>query len=453
MLGLMNSVIPESPISTSQSSATTRDPLASLRIQRGEGLATPRTGRRRHWWPVFLLLLVGGVSFAAYRIFGSGEASSWLGSLGIRTSDWVPDVIQKRPEVRLVTVQKQIGRSADAVVVATGYVESRRQARIGARAPGRVEILNFDEGSVVKQNEILAILEHADMDASLAASQASVARSNAALAEQVVAINQAESNLVRANSLWKQQSVSESERDQAKFSYEAAVARKLSLAAEVQLAVARQTEAEQLKENMFIRAPFDGTVISKDAEVGESILPGGMGEASGRGSVATIADLEHLEVECDVKEDFINRVTEGGNAEVTIDAVPGRKYHGIVRKIIPMGDRARATIKVQVEISDADNFLFPDMSGTVYFLPAAETDAQISEAPRLFCAASAVATDKSGQSFVWMVDADSRAIKVAVKVGPTRDNRTEILDGLGDRDKVIANPDLLVEGQLVKLGE
>lgn len=90
---------------------------------------------------------------------------------------------------------------------------------------------------------------------------------------------------------------------------------------------------------MFIKAPFNGTVISKDAEVGESILPGGMGEASGRGSAVTVADLEHLEVECDVKEDYISRVTPGQTAEVAVDAVPKFRYQGRVRKIIPMGDR------------------------------------------------------------------------------------------------------------------
>src|SRR6185295_11917375 len=137
---------------------------------------------------------------------------------------------------------------------------------------------------------------------------------------------------------------------------------KTSLEAAIALAAARVREAEQMQANMFIRAPFGGTVISKDAEVGESILPGGMGEASGRGSVVTVADLEHLEVDCDVKEDYISRVKVDHPAEVAVDAVPGHRYQARVRKIIPMGDRARATIKVKVAIAKVDDRLFPNMS-------------------------------------------------------------------------------------------
>ncbi|HVJ85008.1 MAG TPA: efflux RND transporter periplasmic adaptor subunit, partial [Caulifigura sp.] len=146
-------------------------------------------------------------------------------------------------------------------------------------------------------------------------------------------------------------------------------AKRDTLDAAVALAEAKVQETEQFKENMIVRAPFDGTVISKDAEVGESILPGGMGEASGRGSVVTIADLERLEVDCDVKEDYIGRVLSGSPAEVAVDAVPNRRYSAKVRKVIPMGDRARATIKVKVAITDADERLFPNMSAKVYFLP------------------------------------------------------------------------------------
>jgi RND family efflux transporter MFP subunit len=204
---------------------------------------------------------------------------------------------------------------------------------------------------------------------------------------------------------------------------------------------------------MFVHAPFDGTVISKDAEVGESIMPGGMGEASGRGSVVTIADLSNLEVDCDVKEDFISRVIEGQAAEIAVDAVPDRRYKGVVRKIIPMGDRARATIKVKVSIVDADSRLFPEMSGTVYFLPSAkeETATEPGRA-RTFVASSAVKKDAEG-NFVWLVDAENRARRQTVTCGISRDDRTEILSGLSESDRVVVNPDKLTAGQLVKVLE
>ncbi len=376
----------------------------------------------------------------------------WL-SVTQATSNWVPDIIQNRPEVRLVAVNIQSGQSADAVVVATGYLESRQQARIGARAAGRIQSIHFEEGVDVQANDLLAVLEHADMDAALASADASVARAKASLAEQDIKIREAQVTLDRAESLWKQRSNSEADRDQAKFAYQAAVANKELLAADYELAVARRGESEQARENMFIRAPFSGTVISKDAELGESILPGGMGEASGRGSVATIADLKRLEVECDVKEDFITRVAEGQLAEIAVDAVPDRKYRGVVRKIIPMGDRARATIKVKVEVMDADRFLFPEMSSTVYFL-ASENNATVdADQPRIFCPTEALVTDQTGSSFVWIVDKDGRAQKLEVTIARQRDGKAEIESGLVGNERVVAKPGNWRVGQPLKIAE
>ena len=336
---LMSTTIPQKPTRASdEKDPPARDALASLRIDRDES-RTPRKWRRR-------MLLLGLLIVAAV---GGWFGYRWSDASGLLSSSsvWVPEIMQNRVEVRLESVTVQKGRSADAVVVATGYLESRRQAKIGARAAGRIDAIFFEEGDRVSKGEILAELDHKDLDASLAAAAASVELAKATLVEQEIAIEQALADKIRAEKLWESQSIAESEYDEAKFAYRTAVARKSSMEADVALAEAQEQQADQLRENMFIRAPFDGTVISKDAEQGESILPGGMGGGSGRGSVATIADLDHLEIECDVQEDFISRVIEGQEADIAVDAVPDKKYHGTVRKIIPMGDRARATIKVQ----------------------------------------------------------------------------------------------------------
>ena len=397
---------------------------------------------------VVLLLLLGGGYFAALR-------SGLINANATSASDWlaVPDVMKSRPEVTIVRPVIERGRSADATVVATGYLESRRQAKIGARAPGRIQEVAVEEGTLVKKDQVLAILEHADLDASLAATAATVARSKAAIEEQNVTIAQNKREFERVKTLRASRTISDTEHDLARFQYDSAVARLQSLKADVQLAEARLREAEQLKENMFIRAPFDGTVISKDAEVGESILPGGMGEASGRGSAVTIADLANLEVDCDVKEDFISRVDSGQAAEVAVDAVLNRRYHGVVRKVIPMGDRARATIKVKVTITDVDDRLFPDMSATVYFLPAQNAEQQsVSEEPRTFCPEDALQEDEEG-SFVWVIDENAHAQKVRVTPAGRKDGRVEITDGLNGSEKIINKPPQLVVNQAVKVSE
>lgn len=391
------------------------------------------------WLVVLALAAAGGAALAAAR--GWIPAANWLP---------IPEAIQQRTEVRKAKLTVETGRSADAVVVATGYLESRRQAKIGARAPGRIEVVHVEEGSRVSADEVLAILEHADLDASLAATKATLSRSEAELAEQDVMIEQAEREFARAERMRKSDSITESEHDEVRFKYEAAKARRVSLQAATELARARVREAEQMQANMFIRAPFDGTVISKDAEVGESILPGGMGEASGRGSVVTVADLEHLEVDCDVKEDYISRVKIGQPAEVSVDAVPDRRYQGQVRKVIPMGDRARATIKVKVEIVDVDERLFPDMSATVHFLPEASAAPETTEQPRVFCESAAVREDESGH-YVFALDKQQRLQRIAITLGPQRDERTEITDGLTGAELVVIGPPNLSTGELVKL--
>ncbi len=434
-----------SPPPTSKSTGEGRDALASLRIDRNP----PKKKGGRKWIFLLGLVLLGAGGYFGYPY---AVQNGWISKDVLEKSEWMPEMMQNRIDVRLSSVKVQKGRSADAVVVATGYLQSHRQAKIGARAAGMIAVIDFEEGDVVKKGELLAELEHKDIDASLAASGASVARAKAALEEQKILIEQTTVDWKRAERLWKARSFSKSEYDQARFSCRSAIARKDSLEAELELSIAQKNQTEQLKENMFIRAPFDGTIISKDAEVGESILPGGLGGGSGRGSVATIADLADLEIECDVQEDYISRITEGQETDIAVDAVQDKKYHGVVRKVIPMGDRARATIKVQVVIKDADSLLFPEMAGTVYFLPT-EKELQATDEPRMFCDSDAVQTDEGdeGTQFVWVVDSEKRARKLVVKAGEERDGRTEILEGLEGKERVVVNPSDLKDGTLVKV--
>lgn len=417
----------------------TREALATLKIPRRDEPRRPSLLWRLFKWVVVLTIL-GGLGYAGYQY---AEQKGMLAEL-------IPEAIRTRPEVRIVRAVVEQGRSADALVVATGYLESRRQAKIGARAAGRIEKINVEEGTVVEAREVMAVLEHKDIDAALAASKAILQRAKSEQDEQAVEIARTKADFDRMTKLRKKSGTTEADYDQARFAHQAAVARNASLTAAVGLAEARVNEAQQVKENMIIRAPFDGTVISKNAEVGESILPGGMGEASGRGSVVTIADLKHLEVDCDVKEDYIGRVQQGAPAEVAVDAVPDFRYGARVRKIIPMGDRARATITVKVEILNPDERLFPDMSASVYFLPENTDDSTKADERRVFCDSAAVRSDDVG-SFVWAVDQENRIIRLDVTAGEDRDGRTEIVEGLsGGEELIVDAPSEISVGTVVK---
>lgn len=405
------------------------DALSKLRIRRDQPASRPSVLMRLLRWVLWLVIpvLLGG------GIFILGTQRGW-----IPDTDRLMEVVRAKPEVRTATVSLETGRSADATVVATGYLESRQQARIGSRATGRIEAVLVEEGSRVSTNDVLAILEHADLDASLAAAEASAARCRSELQEQDVEIQRALRDFQRAEKSLAARTMTAAEFDTEKFEHDAAIARRSSLEAALQLAEARVQEAKQLRENMFVRAPFAGTVISRDAELGESIMPGGMGEASGRGSVVTLADLEHLEVDCDVKEDFISRVTQGQTAEVAVDAVPGRRYRGTVRKIIPMGDRARATVKVRVALVDADASLFPEMSCTVYFLSDEAKESAESEVSRVFCPNDAI-QQAGSESYVWIVAAEDRLRRVVVQLGEKKEDRTEVTLGLQGGEKVVVS--------------
>ncbi|AMV18950.1 efflux RND transporter periplasmic adaptor subunit [Planctomyces sp. SH-PL14] len=421
-----------------------KDPLKSLRIQRRE--EPPRRSRGFPFVRTILILLVlGGVGFAAYVVTQKPEM--------FRTGEWIPDAIRTKTEVRVAKVMVETGRSADALVVATGYLESFRQANIGAKAAGRVESIGVEEGTLVKGGEVIAVLDHKDLDAALVGAKAALDRAQAELGEQDVEIARSKKERDRIFRVRESGGTTEAEYDRVDFQHRLAVAKRETMQAAVTQAQARVQENEQMKENMVVRAPFDGTVISKNAEVGESILPGGMGEASGRGSVVTIADLARLEVECDVKEGYIGRVTQGSPAEVAVDAVPDRRYTGRVRKVIPMGDRARATIKVKVEITNADERLFPEMSATVYFLPEPGEKPVEAHTRRVFCDSTALVTVGKDE-FVWSFDAEGRVKRIDVVTGAAKDGRTEIIDGLSGGERVILSPSSeLQAGQQVKLRE
>lgn len=417
------------------------DSLSKLRIRRDQ---TPRGPSIFGRLLRFLLLtsVLGGIAAGVWFFAFSGGVFPDAAKL--------MDSVRSKPEVRVAIVSVETGLSADATVVATGYIESRQQARIGARATGRIQDVKVEEGSKVAANDVLAVLEHADLDASLAAAEAAAARCRSELQEQDVTIQRSRRDFERAEKAFTAKTMTAAEFDGAKFDCDAAIARRVSLEAALSLAEARIQEAQQLRENMFVRAPFAGTVISKDAELGESIMPGGMGEASGRGSVVTIADLEHLEVDCDVKEDFISRVTAGQMAEISVDAVPDRRYRGTVRKVIPMGDRARATVKVRVAFQDADQKLFPEMSATVYFLPEGQTQPVEHPAPRIFCPNDALHS-ANDQTWVWIVNREDRLQKTTVQIAERREDRTEIASGLTGGEKVVVSkPQDFRDGLAVK---
>ncbi|MCI0681781.1 MAG: efflux RND transporter periplasmic adaptor subunit [Gemmataceae bacterium] len=451
-------------------SARPSDPLASLRIDRS-ARSRPRSG----WFvkAVAVCLVLG--------LIGAGVAWAWQRYGETLTS----------PRVKVASVEARVPGDADSILSAQGYLKSEKQAAIGAKVAGRVLRVYVKEGQPVAKDALLAELEHGDIDESLQAMKASLEAQAASLEGMRASLEKAKAEVeeiesiaaqdvrdfARAEQLFRSRSIAASDFETAKSKHLASVSRRLSMAAAVLIAQSRLREAEarhresqaryretgQQRDYMFVRAPFQGVVISKEAEDGESIMPGGLGGASGRGSIVTLADLLNLEVDTDVKEDYIGRVKKGQRVSVAVAAVPNTRFGGVVRTIIPMGDRAKGTVKVKVQLDpnevkrvndpQTQTFtLFPEMAATVHFQSEGKTVSSGQVTAQLFVPAAAVQSDTGGE-FVWQVE-DDRVKRRPIDTGETRDGRVLITGGLSAGERVVVDPPAgLKEEMLVKIAQ
>lgn len=405
--------------------------LSALRIDRSAPRRRSAVGALG--WLLLFAGLIGGVAAGAYWLF---------------QDRLFPVPIVNTESVRVMTLGQ-----VSTQLTATGYLESRLQAAVGAKVPGRIARLPVVEGTKVKAGDVLAELEHADLDAALASRKVAVTLAEAQRAEASFNFAQAERDLKREQDVYARKAGTDAGLERAETTFRAAQA--VLQAREAALAAAKSAvvEGEEAIRNMFIFAPFDGTVITKDAEQGESIMPGGMGVGSGRGSVITLANLSELEVDTDVKEDYLGQLRKGQPAQVVVDAVPARRYKGRLREIIPMGDRTRGIVKVKVSILDADERLFPDLAATVNFLPdSAGTEEGAKQALKkgVFAPAAAVRAEGDEQ-YVWLLDEELVRRTAIQTAGEPHDGLVEVTAGLlGGERVVVSPPDDLKDGARVK---
>ena len=254
-------------------------------------------------------------------------------------------------------------------VTANGYVVARTKASVSAKIAGRLAFLGVSEGSFVHRGDIIARLDNADLLAAVSQARANVSSAQASVIEAAADRDQLSREAARVRDIRatnpallapQDYEAATSRAAQADARYNAAAARKQSAEAALQL-------AEATNDNTIIRAPFTGTVLRKDAEVGEVVAPS-VGGGLTRGAVVTMADLETLEVEVDVNEAYIGRITNGQAARITLDAYPDTTFRGVTRQVVPTADRQRATVQVKVTITDHDPRILPEMGAKVDFL-------------------------------------------------------------------------------------
>lgn len=356
--------------------------LDKLKIDRGP-IAAPR---RRRW------VRYAAVAALAVLALGIGLA------------------VTRRPTVDTTAVTSAYPYQNDTQLNATGYVVPQRKAAVASKGQGRVEWLGVLEGTRVKKDEIIARLESRDVEASLAQALAQVKVARANLGVQQAELKDAEIALRRTAALAPRGAVPAAQLDTDTARVNKARASVNSGEAAVASAEANARAAQVAVDQTVIRAPFDGIVLAKHANVGDNITPFSSASDS-KGAVVTIADMDTLEVEADVAESNIAKIRAGQPCEIQLDALPDMRFAGRVSRIVPTVDRSKATVLVKVRFVDRDDRVLPDMSAKIAFLskPVSAQDRQ----PVTAVQASAV-VERDGRAVVFALQDDTvHAVPVA----------------------------------------
>ena len=358
----------------------------------------------------------------------------------------------QKPVVEVATVQKAAGTGGrEALLNASGYVTPRRRATIAAKITGRVTGVFFDEGTHVREGQLLSTLDDSDVRKALEAAKADHDSAKAAIADYEVQLKNARITLRRAEQLQIAGVQTQEQLDNARTAADSLQA-KIGLAkAQTSAAEARIVEAQQAVDNCTIRAPFQGIVVSKDAQVGEMVSPISAGGGFTRTGIATIVDMNSNEIEVDVNEAYIARVKPGQQVTAILDAYPEWEIPSRVRTIIPSADRQKATVKVRISFVKLDPRILPDMGIKVTFLGEEQKRAGGAAPPQSVMIPQNAVRDDNGKKIVFLVK-DSKTERRAVTLGANRGNDAEVLAGITVGDTlVVKGPDNLRDGQAVEI--
>src|SRR5271156_942841 len=368
-----------------------------------------------------------------------------LGGAALRFRD-------QTPIVEVVTAVKPEAGGRSAILNASGYVTPRRRATIAAKITGRVTGVFFDEGTHVHEGQLLATLDDSDVKKALDSTKADRNAAEAAIKDFEVQLKFSQIELRRAEQLQQAGVQTQEQLDTASTNVDSLKA-KIDLAKQqVQTSEAKIREAQQAVDNCVITAPYDGIVVSKDAQVGEMVSPISAGGGFTRTGIATIVDMNSNEIEVDVNEAYIARVKDRQKVTAILDAYPDWEIPSHVRTVIPTADRQKATVKVRISFDKLDPRILPDMGIKVTFLsdePVKKADASAPVVAALL--PNEALHDENGKKVVFLVKGD-KLERRAVGVGNAQGSQTEILSGLAAGDSVVVKgPANMQDGQAVEI--
>src|ERR1022692_4260410 len=398
-----------------------KDELASLRIDREQ----PKRGRWGLW--IFLLLLAAAASAAGlYLIKTKPEFANFTAV-----------------EVEAVPAAVQTTGSADAgtpILTASGYLVARHQSVVSSKIQGRLSGLYVEEGSYVKTGQVIARLENSEFVTAINKAKADIEYAKANLSEM-----QRQARLQAG--LFKEKVVSQDALAAANSTVQIAPA-----TVDQEIAALKMQEAQL--EFTQIRAPFDGVVLKKMTEVGESVapIPPGVNISTSSGAIVAIADMNSLEAEVDVNESNVGQLAQGYPADITVQAIPNHTYKGVLRQVIPTADRTKATVTVKTSILDKDKYLKPEMSCNVTFLqPQKRAEKTAAEPRRIVTIPKDAIVTRDGKSVVFQVE-DKKVHQLPVVTGADLRGQVIVSSGLVGSETLVSNPpDKLKDGDSVKI--
>jgi len=386
--------------------------LSKLRIDRnGAGVETGAPQRRRSLklWAVLAVFAALGIYYA----FGYRPAMP----------------------VESMVVTVAYPSQAFTVLNATGYVVAQRKAAVASKATGRLEWLGVREGSLVKQGEILARLENRDVTATLEQAAANIKLAQANLEQGQAEFTEAGRVLNRSRDLLAKKFVSQAAHDTVVARMEKAKAGISGYQAAIAVAQANHRAARVAVDQTLIRAPFDGVVLTKNANVGDVITPFSSATGS-QAAVVTMADMATLEVEADVSESSLAKVRLDQPCEIQLDALPDLRLRGVVHRLVPTVDRAKATVMVKIGFVDKDPRILPEMSAKVAFLsqqvPADQRSARTVVQP-------AAIIERNGRSVVFVIR-DGKVSQVEVQAAGRIGEMVEVVKGVAPGDRIVLKP-------------
>ncbi len=383
--------------------------LNQLRIDRTQTPGNSGGGMRRRWLIVLCAIVVMALA-----------AGVWVFAFA-RDGIPVQTVIAKA-----VAATGGSAGAGGSILDASGYVVALREATVSAKAIYKVNEVLVQEGQPVKEGQVIARLDDTNARAALEQSQAQVKQLEAALAAAKLTADDARPIYLRNQTQLGEGLISPETFDASKSSYDAA--QTAVLVAQGNLAVAKASVEvnQRYEDDTVIRAPFDGVVTVKNAQPGEIVSP----QFSGGGGIAKIVDMDSLEVDVDVSENFINRVHPKQAATITLNAYPEQQFPAEVIAVIPTADRSKATVKVRIAFKEKDSRIVPEMGARVSFLEDASQPQAGGPPPSPGVLVPAKAVQANGENgTVFVVNGDvveRRTVRLGAHDGDTQ----TILSGL-----------------------